>query len=56
MRNTHIGLAAGFAATLLLGGCVFQSTYNNMLAQLKGGKPIPEVISWAQNELEGFVR
>ena len=33
MRNSHLGLAAGFAATLLLGGCVFQSTYNNMLAQ-----------------------
>jgi ABC-type glycerol-3-phosphate transport system substrate-binding protein len=33
-----------------------RAVHNNMLAQLKGGKPIPEVISWAQNELEGFVR
>ncbi|MBN9563089.1 MAG: carbohydrate ABC transporter substrate-binding protein [Alphaproteobacteria bacterium] len=33
-----------------------RAVHNNMLAQLKGGKSIPEVIAWAQNELEGFVR
>jgi hypothetical protein len=30
--------------------------HNQMLARLRDGKPIPEVIAWAQDELDGFVR
>ena len=33
-----------------------RAIHNKMLARLKGGKPIPEVIAWAENELGGFVR
>jgi hypothetical protein len=27
-----------------------------MMARLRGGQTIPEVIAWAQGELEGFTR
>jgi hypothetical protein len=30
--------------------------HNQMLARLKQGQAIPQVIAWAQEELEGFVR
>jgi ABC-type glycerol-3-phosphate transport system substrate-binding protein len=30
--------------------------HNQMLARLKGGQTIPQVIAWAQDELEGFAR
>ena len=30
--------------------------HNQMLARLRDGKSIPEVIAWAQDELDGFVR
>ena len=33
-----------------------RAIHNQMLARLKEGKTIPQVIAWAQDELEGFVR
>lgn len=33
-----------------------QGTHSTMLAKLKGGQSIDQVIAWAQNELEGFIR
>ncbi len=30
--------------------------HNQMLARLKDGQTIPQVIAWAQDELEGFLR
>lgn len=33
-----------------------RSTHCGMLARLKDGQTIPQVIDWAQHELEGFVR
>jgi ABC-type glycerol-3-phosphate transport system substrate-binding protein len=33
-----------------------RAIHNQMLARLKQGQTIPEVLAWAQDELEGFVR
>jgi ABC-type glycerol-3-phosphate transport system substrate-binding protein len=33
-----------------------RAIHNQMLARLRDGQPIPKVIAWAQDELEGFVR
>ena len=33
-----------------------RAIHNQMLARLKDGQTIPQVIAWAQDELEGFVR
>jgi ABC-type glycerol-3-phosphate transport system substrate-binding protein len=33
-----------------------RAIHNQMLARLKEGQTIPQVIAWAQDELEGFVR
>ena len=33
-----------------------RAIHNQMLARLRDGKSIPEVIAWTQEELEGFVR
>ena len=33
-----------------------RAIHNQMLARLRDGKTIPEVIAWTQEELEGFVR
>lgn len=33
-----------------------QGTHSTMLAKLKSGQSIEQTISWAQNELEGFIR
>jgi hypothetical protein len=30
--------------------------HNQMLARLKEGQTIPQVIAWAKDELEGFLR
>jgi L-amino acid N-acyltransferase YncA len=33
-----------------------RAIHNQMLARLKDGQTIPQVIAWAQDELEGFLR
>ena len=33
-----------------------RATHNGMLARLKQGQSVPQVVSWAQSELEGFTR
>ena len=33
-----------------------RAIHNQMLARLKGGQTIPQVIAWTQDELEGFAR
>jgi hypothetical protein len=33
-----------------------RGTMPTMLAKLKAGQSIPQVVSWAENELEGFTR
>jgi hypothetical protein len=33
-----------------------RAIHNQMLARLREGQTIPQVIAWAQDELEGFVR
>ncbi len=33
-----------------------RGTMPTMLAKLKSGQPIPQVVAWAENELEGFTR
>ena len=33
-----------------------RAIHNQMLARLKDGQTIPQVIAWAQDELEGFAR
>ena len=33
-----------------------RAIHNQMLARLKEGQTIPQVIAWAQDELEGFLR
>jgi hypothetical protein len=33
-----------------------RAIHNQMLARLRDGQTIPQVIDWTQGELEGFVR
>jgi hypothetical protein len=33
-----------------------RGTMPTMLAKLRGGQSITQVVSWAENELEGFTR
>ncbi len=33
-----------------------RAIHNQMMARLKEGQTIPQVIAWAQDELEGFAR
>jgi hypothetical protein len=33
-----------------------RAVHTNMLARLKSGQTIPQVVAWAQDELEGFTR
>jgi hypothetical protein len=33
-----------------------RAIHNQMMARLKNGQTIPQVIAWAQDELEGFAR
>jgi hypothetical protein len=33
-----------------------RAIHNQMLARLREGQTIPQVIAWVQDELEGFVR
>jgi ABC-type glycerol-3-phosphate transport system substrate-binding protein len=49
-------LAAAEAAPEIAVQIYNRAIHNQMLARLRDGKPIPEVIAWAQDELEGFVR
>jgi ABC-type glycerol-3-phosphate transport system substrate-binding protein len=49
-------LAAAEAAPEIAVQIYNRAIHNQMLARLRDGKPIPEVIAWAQDELDGFVR
>lgn len=33
-----------------------RAIHNQMMARIKDGQTIPQVIAWAQDELEGFAR
>jgi hypothetical protein len=33
-----------------------RAVHTNMVARLKSGQTIPQVVAWAQDELEGFTR
>ncbi len=49
-------LAAAEAAPEIAVQIYNRAIHNQMLARLRDGKSIPEVIAWAQDELDGFVR
>ena len=49
-------LAAAEAAPDIAVQIYNRAIHNQMLARLRDGKSIPDVIAWAQDELEGFVR
>jgi len=49
-------LAASEAAPEIAVQIYNRAIHNQMLARLRDGKSIPEVIAWTQEELEGFVR
>jgi ABC-type glycerol-3-phosphate transport system substrate-binding protein len=49
-------LAASEAAPEIAVQIYNRAIHNQMLARLRDGQTIPQVIAWAQDELEGFVR
>jgi ABC-type glycerol-3-phosphate transport system substrate-binding protein len=49
-------LAAAEAAPEIAVQIYNRAIHNQMLARLRDGQTIPQVIAWAQDELEGFVR
>ena len=49
-------LAAAGAAPDIAVRIYNRAIHGQMLARLRDGKSIPDVIAWARDELEGFVR
>jgi hypothetical protein len=59
LRPTHHGIpsvACSSAAPEVAVQMYNRGTMPTMMAKLKSGQSIPEVIAWAQGELEGFTR
>ncbi len=55
-HDTQPSLTADEAAPDVAVQIYNRAIHNQMLARLKEGQTIPQVIAWAQDELEGFVR
>jgi hypothetical protein len=59
VRPSHHGEAntAGYPAPPDIAVQIYQrGIYPTMLAKLQGGQSIPQVIAWANDEVEGFIR
>src|SRR6201994_545461 len=55
-HNQQPSLAAAEAAPEIAVQIYNRAIHNQMMARLKDGQTIPQVIAWAQDELEGFAR
>jgi ABC-type glycerol-3-phosphate transport system substrate-binding protein len=55
-HNQQPSLAAAEAAPEIAVQIYNRAIHNQMMARLKEGQTIPQVIAWAQDELEGFAR
>src|SRR3984957_3155046 len=55
-HNQRPSLAAAEAAPEIAVQIYNRAIHNQMMARLKEGQTIPQVIAWAQDELEGFAR
>jgi ABC-type glycerol-3-phosphate transport system substrate-binding protein len=59
VREVHDAtqFTSGFPAPHEIGVRIYQrGTVTNMVARMHRGQPMREVLSWAQNEIEGFMR
>jgi hypothetical protein len=54
--NQKGSLAAAEASPDIAVQIYNRAIHNQMMARLKEGQTIPQVIAWAQDELEGFAR
>ncbi len=55
-HNQQPSLAAAEATPEIAVQIYNRAIHNQMMARLKEGQAIPQVIAWAQDELEGFAR
>ena len=55
-HNQQPSLAAAEAAPDIAVQIYNRAIHNQMMARIKDGQTIPQVIAWAQDELEGFAR
>jgi len=55
-HNQQPSLTAAEAAPEIAVQIYNRAIHNQMLARIKDGQTIPQVIAWAQDELEGFAR
>jgi hypothetical protein len=55
-HNAQPSLTASEASPDIAIQIYSRAVHNQMLARLKQGQPIKQVIAWAKDELEGYVR
>jgi hypothetical protein len=55
-HNQQPSLAAAEATPEIAVQIYNRAIHNQMMARIRQGQTIPQVIAWAQDELEGFAR